>query len=761
VAEHRWKFARVGGFDQVEIKTGADLVRLGSLDQKLWVALACPTKGLEFDARTLELLDADKDGRIRASELIAAVEWAGKMVEDVETLAKGSASIAIDAINGSSDEGKLLRKTAKAVLESLGRADAKEIGVADMTDALGAFHKQSFNGDGIVPAESATDPDTKKVLEDILACTTAQTDKSGKPGVTRETTDAFFDAIAAHAEWVAKGAADESTRVLGDATSDAHAAFVAVRAKIDDYFARCRIAAFDPRAITAVNRDEAEYLSLGAKEFDRSASDLSAFPIAQVAPEKPLPLAAGVNPAWADAVGSFATKVVVPLLGAKSAITASEWSTIRERFEGYEKWLSAKQGASVEKLGAARVKALAASDAKTKVLALLEQEHAAEPLAKAIESVERLVRYNRDLMNLANNFVSFRDFYSRARPATFQIGTLYVDTRACDLCVRVNDAARHATMAPRANTCMVYCECKNSKGETMTIAAAMTAGDVDNLMVGRNGVFYDRKGVDWDATITSIVDNPISIRQAFWSPYKKALRVIEETIARRAATAAAASDARVSGHAQTATDAVTGIAVDPHAAAAAAATPATAPAARPAATGPKPFDLGTIAAIGVAVGGISAAFGALLAAFFGLGRWMPVGVIGLLLAISGPSMAIAWLKLRKRNLGPILDANGWAVNAQAMINVPLGGSLTKLATLPPGSSRNLVDPYAEKSPPWGVYATGAAVAALAVFWYLGRFDGMLPAAARASRFHGVTSPASARPAVSPAPVARAGAASTP
>jgi len=31
-------------------------------------------------------------------------------------------------------------------------------------------------------------------------------------------------------------------------------------------------------------------------------------------------------------------------------------------------------------------------------------------------------------------------------------------------------------------------------------------------MVGRNGVFYDRKGRDYDATITKIVASPISLR---------------------------------------------------------------------------------------------------------------------------------------------------------------------------------------------------------------------------------------------------------
>jgi hypothetical protein len=61
---------------------------------------------------------------------------------------------------------------------------------------------------------------------------------------------------------------------------------------------------------------------------------------------------------------------------------------------------------------------------------------------------------------------------------------------------------------------------------------------------------------------------------------------------------------------------------------------------------------------------------------------------------------MAYLKLRRRNLGPILDANGWAINAKAKLNVPFGGALTAVAALPPGSQRDLVDPFAEKKSPW-------------------------------------------------------------
>ena len=48
-----WRFFRAGGFDQVRLDTAAELLAIDQLDQKLWVALSCPVKGIEFDARTL------------------------------------------------------------------------------------------------------------------------------------------------------------------------------------------------------------------------------------------------------------------------------------------------------------------------------------------------------------------------------------------------------------------------------------------------------------------------------------------------------------------------------------------------------------------------------------------------------------------------------------------------------------------------------------------------------------------------------------
>lgn len=716
----KFSFFRAGGFDQVRFDSGEDLLALDTLDQKLWVALACPTKGLALDARTLELIDADKDGRIRAPELIAAAKWAGRMLKTPDDLMKGYSELPLASINLELEEGRLLHQAAKAVLEGLGRREATSISVADTAEAAEAFDALPFNGDGVVPPESAGNPEVKKLVEDVLACVGGAEDKRGNPGITADRVDAFFKAVAEHAAWLDR--AQGELLPLGDRTAPAFEALADVRAKVDDFFARGRLAAFDERAAAALNAGEKEYLALASQELHAASPAIRALPLARVSGARPLPLSAGLNPAWAGAVAALASKVVEPLLGPKSELAEAEWESVKARFATYEAWQRDKAGAAVERLGAARVRALSAAGARAPLDALLAEEKAQEPTAKSIASVEKLVRLARDLARLANNFVSFREFYERKVPAIFQAGTLYLDQRACELCIGVEDASKHAAMAPLSRAYLAYCDClRPATGQKMTIAAAMTAGDAENLMVGRNGIFYDRDGNDWDATITRLVDNPISIRQAFWAPYKKAVRLIEEQVAKRAASSDAAANERLTGTAAHLAEAAETGKVDPAA--------------------PKKLDVGVVAALGVAVGGITAAVGALLQTFFGLGLWMPLGVLGLLLLISGPSMLIAWLKLRQRNIGPLLDANGWAVNANARINLPFGASLTRVAALPKGARVDTVDPFAEVRRPWATYGALVALMAIAAGWYLGRLDGFLPLPARSVSVMGVNAPA--------------------
>ncbi len=696
---HPWKFFRAGGFDQVRLDTGADLMALDQLDQKLWVALACPTSGLEFDTKTLQLIDDDKDDRVRAPELIAAVQWAGKSLKNPDSLLKGSPTLPLDSI-----KDPALLASARQILTNLGKANATEIGLSETTDSAKIFANTRFNGDGIVPSDAAADDATRSVMKDLMDTQGSDTDRSGKPGVSQARLDKFFDELKAYADWQSKVEADKASILpLGDATSAAAAAVAAVRSKIDDYFTRCRLASFDPRTLTAVNRKEEEYLALATKDLSAGGVELVGFPIARVEAGRALPLKDGVNPAWHSAIATLVDAGVKPLLGDKSSLSSEDWASLNSKIKPYEAWAGAKAGASVEKLGLARVRALLASKAKETITALIADDKKLEPEANSISLVDKLIRYHRDLYLLCVNFVNFKDFYDRGEPAIFQAGRLYLDSRSCDLTMRVNDAGKHGVMAPLSGIYLAYCDCTRPGSEKMQIAAAFTGGDSDHLMPGRNGIFYDRQGRDWDATISKIIDQPIRIRQAFWSPYKKFVRMVEDQIAKRAMAADAA-----------ATDKLT----------ATAAATVNADRAKPAE--PKKFDVGVVAALGVAFGGITAAFGAILQAFFGLGVWMPLGLLGIVLIISGPSMLLAALKLRKRNLGPLLDANGWAINSRARINIPFGGSLTETAALPSGAERSFDDPYAEQSSPWKFWLIVGILVILGYCWSIGKLDPFLP-----------------------------------
>ncbi|MGN6554257.1 MAG: hypothetical protein ACTHLW_11115, partial [Verrucomicrobiota bacterium] len=656
------------------------LMNLDKLDQKLWVALACPTAGLEFDPKTLVLIDSDKDGRIRAPELIAAVKWAGAMLKNPDDLVKGGDSLPFDSISDATPEGKQLLASARQIAINLGQKDATAISLADASDANKIFINTVFNGDGVIIPESASDEATKAVINDIAACLGTVADRSGKTGIDQAKADAFFAACVAFETWTKQGEANAAELLpAGPGTAAAAAAVKAIKAKVDDYFGRCRLAAYDPRAITALNRKEEEYLAIAAQDLSITAAEIASFPLTHIAPGKALPLKGAINPAHAAAVATLHASAVKPLLGDVSELTETDWLALQAKLAAFETWNASKAGAVIEKLGIQRVRAILGSSAKDSVNSLIAKDKALELEATGIGNVEKLVRYVRDLHKLCLNFVNFKDLYAGVQPAIFQCGILYLDQRSCHLCLPVEDAGRHASMAGLAGAYLAYCDCvRKATGEKKTIVAIFSQGDDDNLMVGRNGVFYDRKGRDFDATITKILANPISLRQAFWMPYKKLVRMIEEQIAKRAAAADAAADAKLAKTAESAANAD-----------------------KLKKEEPKKVDIGTVAALSVAFGAIGTAAGYFLGLFKGIPPWqLPLILGGLMLLISGPSLILAYMKVRKRNLGPILDANGWAVNAKAKVNVPFGTSLTGIAKLPPGSSVDATDKYAEKSSLW-------------------------------------------------------------
>ncbi len=687
VNQHSWRFFRAGGFDQVKIDSGSDLFELENLDQKLWVALACPIDNVYFDNRTLSLIDTDGDRRIRANELIAAIKWTISLLKKPDDLINCSESLSISEINENSDEGKKLIAAARNVLTALGKNADDKISVADTVSVEKILSQKIFNGDGIITEDVfENDAIAKKILKSIISVAGAEIDRSGKPGINLEKVEYFFTNARGFLEWSLEPQNNPALLPLGSTTLEGLKVLLEIRDKINDYFARCEIADFDERSINALNGDEKEFSLIAGKIVSQNCEEMMNLPLARIKPRCPLSLQEDINPFWIDKISKFNQIVVQPLLGDTEKLEKNDWQNILKIFEPVIGWQNRKPSANLDSLDVKEIKEMTDQAVYKKTVEAIEKDNSERQTFEALISLEKLVRYNRDIYKLTTNFVNFQDFYGKGGPAIFQAGTLYLDQRSCHLCIKVEDINKHSGMASMAGTYLVYCECKRRGGqEKQNVVAAFTNGDSENLIVGRNGVFYDRAGNDWDATVTKIIENPISIRQAFWLPYKNLVRMIESQVAKRAMNAEAHSNSKLARTADTAAN-IDKSKIEP----------VTVPT--------KKLDIGIVAALGVAAGALGTFLATILGYVTGIIKLGPIAIIGavlgLILLISGPSIVLAYIKLRKRNLGPILDAGGWAINAKAKINVSFGNILTKVAALPSGAKRDLTDMYADKKSPW-------------------------------------------------------------
>ena len=704
--KYKWNFDNIGGCSRVRIASGQDIAHLDELDVKMWTVLSCPVKGLEIEEKSLKYMDRDADGKIRVNDVISVAKWMTGALKNPDLLLEGKDWVNIEEINAENEVGLKLIKAAKQILSNLGK-EGERISLADTADSAAIFAKTRYNGDGVITVASTDDAVEKEVIAAALECTGGTMDRSGEMGVTAAQLEQFYTDLKAYSDWCAA----EVEAPFGDKTDAVIAAYQALDAKMKDYFMRSRLAVFSPDSTSALDVQTARIEAISAENLSVKESEIASYPIARITGKEELDLTASINPAW---VAQFNVVKEAAVEAGKKTLSEADWTAIGAKFATYTAWKAAKAGVSVEKLGIEKVNEMLKQDQKQALLDIVAQDLALKEEAENIEMVDMFLHMMRDFYRLLRNFITFNDFYQKDKTvsAIFQSGTLIIDQRACRFCMKVENMGAHNASAATSGMFLVYCDCTTKSSPVkQQIVAAVTVGEVGNLIVGKNAVYYDNAGVEWDAVITKVVDNPISVMQAFWNPYRRMATAVENLINKSAAE----KDAKMMANATAKINAApTSIPAAP--------AEGTDPAAKPAAT--PPFDIakfaGIFAAIGMAVGMIGTALATLAKELFDLAWWqLLLTFAAILLIISGPSMIMAWMKLRRRNIAPLLNANGWAVNAAAKISIPFGDTLTDVAKFP---KMNMKDPYAKSGmPAWAkVLITLCVLAgAAAAAWYFG------------------------------------------
>lgn len=682
--KYKWEFINLGGSSRVKITSGEDIAHLDELDHKMWTVLSCPVKGLEIDDKSLSYMDTDGDGKIHVDDVVKTSQWITSLLKNNDLILEGTDTIDLSAINTEIEAGKKLYNSAKHIIRNLGKAEDK-ISLADTADCAAIFAQTKYNGDGVITEASAESDEQKAAITAAMATVGSVADRSGAAGVDAATIEAFYKALADYVAWTDA----EVAAPFGDKTDATIAAYNALDSKVKDFFMRSKLAAFTPDSAASLDVQTSSIASISADNLTGKLDQIATYPLARVVGKAEINLDEPVNPAWA---AQFELIKAVALADGLKVITEADWAAIGAKFAAYSAWKASKAGAAVESLGLDTIKALIKQDKKAELLDIVATDASLKEESDNIEMVNKFLHILRDFYRLLRNFVTLEDFYDKETSAIFQVGKLIIDQRECRFCMNVADMGQHTAMAAKSGMFLVYCDCvSKKKAGKLQICAAVTVGEIGDLVVGKNGIFYDNDGLDWDAVITKIVDNPISVAQAFWSPYRRMATAIENLITKSAAD----KDAKIM---KNATDKIN---------AAPTALPANGDAAKTAAP---PFDIakfaGIFAAIGMAFGMIGTALAGLVDSLKGLGWQLILVFIGIILVISGPAMILAWLKLRRRNVAPLLNANGWAVNASAKISIPFGESLTDIAVFP---KLNLKDPYSKDMPAWKKFVISLSV----------------------------------------------------
>jgi len=342
-------------------------------------------------------------------------------------------------------------------------------------------------------------------------------------------------------------------------------------------------------------------------------------PLVTEEPDKTLPLDGNINPKHLEAVLAFAEKCAKPVLGDAKTLDRLGWKKIKAAFAPFRAWRGSKPVMN--------------AGAKT----LLDDE-------------ERVLRYRLHLLEFLENYVNMKRLYDEKDLAIFQTGTLVIGAKEMNLCFEVASEAAHSELAGKSECCVLYLKLSRpSEGATRTICAVVTAGAVAPLYVGRNGVFYDRDGKDWEAVVTKVVENQVSLMEAFWSPWRKLGAGVAAMVKKFFGDKQAAADKTIESGAQNAQAGGAAMA-------------------------------SSVAAIGIGIGMVGAAAASLMAAISGMdAAHLAVSVVALVLVISLPSVVLTWFKLRRRDLGAILNASGWAINRPMRFSIKRARGFTKCA----------------------------------------------------------------------------------
>jgi len=677
-------FQNYGGIHQLRIESAEDLACIHDLHPAHWAATSLRVESLQCDPVFLEYLNRDGSGTIRAEHLRAAVRWIFHRMAKDDRLAASSDILCLADLDTSHEEGRKIKEAAIHVLGQLHAESSDEIGLEQVRAFQNTYGMTSPNGDGVLPPQHVSDPAAAQLAKDVLEQAGGTKDVSGEDGINEGHLHKFLDGARKYLAWKALAEDDGAARILpwGDDTASAVQLTSECDAKIEQFFRQCDLVKLDARTAEQFCLSKQALEHLNESDLQAMERQLAQAPLQTPNAEGVLNLQSSGNPYYQDRIDDLQTRVLARAQpDSPEALTRVGWQRVKAIFEPYCAWRTEKPSDGIGELSEATLKEYLDGPAQKKLLQLLLEDLSVQDEVKQVADLEKLILYQRWLLELANNFVCFSALYDPSRRALFELGDLIIDGRKLSFTIKVRNRAEHKKIAQTSRLFLVYAEITvpEEKGRSFEIAAALTGGGQGAIEIGKRGIFYDLQGKEWDARVVDMVENPISLAEAIKSPFVKAKKLLFGKVEAFVGTRA--------GDLEESTTEITTKMEKGESFQQAAEVP-TAGAAPPSDSGMR--DL-------VLAGGIAfAAVGSSLVYLLNtLSQISPLNaglaLVSMVLVVAFFSGLSGWNKLRRRDMSALLEGCGWAVNFRMYMTPGLGYLFSHTPNLPEGARKERRD----------------------------------------------------------------------
>ncbi|MFC1850919.1 hypothetical protein ACFL27_12055 [candidate division CSSED10-310 bacterium] len=680
------KFRKLGGSHHLCLDKPEDLKLISELEEPFWMATSASINNFAGDKRLFEFLDTDNNKRIRCLEVKTAISWLFRCLRDHSEIGVNTDNLYLDNLDTSHEEGQRIKTAAERILININCPNKEIITLAQTRDRKTILAAVGTNGDGIIPPSATQDPAVQAFITDVMHILPGEMDASGTKGLTEGILQRYITESNKFLRWYGQGhlphgKLNPDIFAWGNRTNDVHTYFTELEPKLDEYFLLCQASHYITSFETRVKPHHVLEPDPGLNNNIEAV--LLELPLAQPTAEGNLDLSGYINPLYKEKFKKFVSIALEPLFRNNLAsLTFLQWQLIKNAIMPYAHWMKQKPNTVLEKLGPEKLMAYAEGNYISAVNKLIERDEQIGQELTAIQEVEKLILFSQWLPRVVNNFVSFPELYDPTKRALFEWGTLILDGRTFRLCLPVQNRAQHKLVAHHSGIYLMYLKLYPQSDEyALEIAVAVTKGNAGRICVGKKGIFYSHDGHEFDAEVTEILENPISLIEAFFHPFKRLGEIVENQIEKIIGQSEKGLETALEKR-----SALVGESIEKMEASHPPSTQAEkrAPTVQSAITSPaqpgteRNFFRDMVVSLSLSVAAIGSSFAFITKM---LSEVKLNHIIATLLAclaiILGPILILTLIKLHRRDIGMLLEASGWAINGRMRLTRKLSKMLSQ------------------------------------------------------------------------------------